>query len=303
MGHVQLDHVEAGTLGVFHRGDEIIDHLVHVLERRFPGHGAVLEIRQGRRRDELPATLRQRFVDAAIPGLAGRSLAPGVPDLCTKLRMTVVMHEADDAFPFFRLVVVPQPGAARRDPACGRGADHLRVDQAGTADPAFPVMHEMPVGGIAVLGTVLAHRRHLEAVFDAHVPNLEGLEYRHGRVFRIDIIETRIGFGVFGKPAIDVINVIRIPQAKVLVGNALGTAHHVERELFRALAVGVTVDVLEPAQGDDGGALQAVRFVLADALVLLERGIDVVAGLCEIGRQGDRILHRELGSRTDTEMR
>ncbi len=102
------------------------------------------KVGQRRRRDDRPAALRKRLVDA-LPHQLGRALAPGMAELQAELRRRIGVHEIDDALPRRFLRVGIEPGAAGRDARVRRHAGHLGEDQAGAADGARAVMHEVPV--------------------------------------------------------------------------------------------------------------------------------------------------------------
>ena len=79
------------------------------------------------------------------------------------------MHEIDDALPLRFVSVRPQAGAAGRDPRIGRRAGHLGENEPHAAQSMRAVMHEMPVGEIALrVGGILRHRRHHHPVRHFH---------------------------------------------------------------------------------------------------------------------------------------
>ena len=302
MRHVQFQHVETGSNGVHGGIHEIGFHPVHLFPRHFPGQVAVLQVRQGRRRNNLPGIFRKGLVDAALPGDAGRALAPGVTYLRTDFCFAVAVHERTDAPPLFRLFRIPYPGAAGRDAPVRRGAQHFRIHETDAAYGPGAVMNKMPVPGHAVQRAVLAHGGQLYAVLHAQPGYPERLEHRCCRVFRVDIVEPGQGAGMLRKPAVHGTDKSRIAQPQVVVSHAFGTHQHVERELQRILP-GVTVHVLEPAQAGDRGALQAVRLGFAHLLVGVQGRTDPVAALLKYMRQRDRVFHGQLGAGTDGKMR
>jgi hypothetical protein len=74
------------------------------------------------------------------------------------------MHEIDDALPGTDMLVLVEARAARRDAALAAHVGRFGDDEARPADGAAAQMHQMPVAGRAVVGRVLAHRRHDDAV-------------------------------------------------------------------------------------------------------------------------------------------
>ena len=74
------------------------------------------------------------------------------------------VDEVDDAPPRVDVLRLVHPGAARADAPLAAHVGHLGDHQRGAADRAAAEMHEVPVVRRAVLGRVLAHRRHDDAV-------------------------------------------------------------------------------------------------------------------------------------------
>ena len=197
------------------------------------------------------------------------------------------------------LYMPAQPGEMR---ASRRHVGHLGEHQAGAADGARAVMHEMPVGGHAVLRRVLAHRRDHDAVLERHAAQTERLEHRRQRLRRHrqakpsartsrattwSACSTKCGRA----------------QRQVVVGDRLGARHQAEGEAGR-VHVPEALDVLEPDQRDVGRVLGLLHLVAPLGLEVRERGGDVAAaGRPEGLVERDRVLHRELGAGADGEMR
>ena len=150
----------------------------HVGTRHLARHLAVREVRQRRCRDQRPAALRQRLVDA-LPHQLGRALAARMAELQAEFRRRVGVHEIDDALPRRLVRVGVEAGAAVGDARERRHAHHLGEDQPGAADRAAAEMHEMPVGRRAVDRRVLVHRRDHHPVGELHAAQAERLEHRH----------------------------------------------------------------------------------------------------------------------------
>lgn len=109
----------------------------------------------------------------------GARLAPGVGELDRgggSLRVDEVGHAA----PCADLFIVPDAGVAGRDAALGHDRGRLRHDEAGAAAGERAEVHEVPVGGHAVLlvRRVLAERRHPEAVTQGQRAEGQGAKQR-----------------------------------------------------------------------------------------------------------------------------
>ena len=91
-------------------------------------------------------------------------------------RLPMLAAEAHHPRQGVLLRVIPQARAARRDARLGRHTEHLRVDQAHAAHRACAVVHQVPVGDVAVDRRVLAHGRNADAIGQAHLAQLQALE-------------------------------------------------------------------------------------------------------------------------------
>ena len=296
---VKLGHVEAGPRGALERGDELIPHPVHVGAVHLARNDGIGQIGKRRRGDDLPPPLLQRLVDP-VPGELRRPLAPGMADLHAELRRRVLVHEIGDPFPRRLLVVVPDSGAAGRDPRVGSDAAHLGIDQPGTAQRAAGEVDVVPLPRHAVLGAILAHGGDRHPVLEPHGTDGERGEHRRrGRVrdFRQVLPLGHAG----GEFAVDRGDEVRVAGAQIVVGDRLGAGQQAEGELG-GLHVPVTLDLLEPGERDLGRVLQPAHLVAPVDVVGGERVGDVVVR-AELLEQRDRVLHRELGARADREMR
>src|SRR5450759_208710 len=88
------------------------------------------------------------------------------------------VDEINDAFPSLLMLVTIDAGAARRDSPLRRHACHLGKNQPGSALRTFSVMHEMPVGWLAVDRAVLRHRRNNDTVFELNAAHAEWHKHR-----------------------------------------------------------------------------------------------------------------------------
>ena len=209
------------------------------------------------------------------------------------------VHEIDDAGPRRLLLVVPKPGAARRDAGVAADAGHFGEDQPGATDGARAVMHQMEIAGHAFLRRVHAHRRHHGAVGDFHLAQFQRLEHRRHRFFNIDV--KALGVDLARERLVDFGDKIRRAEREVVVGDRLGAGHDAERELH-GIEIPEPVDMLEPHQRDVGGVLGFFDFLAPAVLVLLQGAVDRRRVRHRV-RQRDGVLHRELGAGADREMR
>ncbi len=171
---VQLDDVEARGFGPPRGRGELLGQFGDLGFGQRTRRGQVAEGVAGRA-DRVPAAVGCRHRLAAFPGRRRRRFAPGMRELHTG-RGTLLVEEVVDASPCRDLVVVPQTGVLRADPAfrdhCGRLAD----DQPGATGGELAEVHQVPVVGQAVDRRVLAHRRYPRAVADDDVAQLDRFE-------------------------------------------------------------------------------------------------------------------------------
>ncbi len=91
-------------------------------------------------------------------------------------RAALFTGKTHDARQRFDLPVVPQAEIVGADAPFGRDGGSLADDQAGAADGARAVVHEMPVVGQAVGRGVLAHGGNADAVAQCDVAQDERFE-------------------------------------------------------------------------------------------------------------------------------
>ena len=216
-------------------------------------------------------------------------------DLCGRIGV----NEIDDPRPRRLLLVVPQPGAARRDAGVAADAGHLGEHQSGAADRARAVMHQMEIAGHALLRRVHAHRRHHGAVGHLHLAQFERLEHRRHRLFDIDV--KALGADLASQTPCRPRDEIRRAQREIVVGDGLGAGHDAEGELH-GIEIPEPVDMLEPDQRHVGGVLGLLDLLAPAVLVFLQGGIDRRRLRHRVG-QRDGVFHRELGAGADREMR
>ncbi|CAI8308778.1 MAG: Uncharacterised protein [Rhodospirillaceae bacterium] len=165
MGHVHLDHVKADFIGPPSRCNKVIDDLRQpVIVQRGRGLEGLV-VSRGRGGNGLPAPrVGCRDRRTAVPRQIGRGLAPGVGQLNAHGRVAVVAAEPDHAGQSLLILVGPQPQTAGGNPRLRADAGGFHEDQAHTADRELTQVHQVPVGGAAVVGAVLAHGRHHDPV-------------------------------------------------------------------------------------------------------------------------------------------
>ena len=224
-----------------------------------------------------------------------------MPELQAELRLRLRMHEIDDALPRGLVRVLVDAGASRRNSRVLRDVGHFGEHQAGAADGARAVMHEVPVVRQSVLRRVLAHRRHDDAVLQRQAAQAERLEHRRERLCGLGREAERTD--VARHDPIHLVDERGRAQREVVVGDRLRARHQAERKA-RRIHVPETVDVLEPHQRDVGRVLGLFHLVAPPRLEVRERGGNVaVVGGPECLVERDPVLHRQLGAGADGEMR
>ncbi len=298
MRAVQLQPVEAGLHRQPGRADEVVAHAVHVLARhgaRPLAHAVQVLLRRGR--DQRPVALGQRQVDP-LPRHPRRALGTRMAELDAELGVAVGVYERDDARPAVALPGVPQAGAARRDARIGRHAGHLRHHQPGAAHGARAQVHEVVVGGQAVPARVLRHRRDHHAVLEREAAHGERREHRRHR----GVVGQARRTGLSGDPVLERFEIGAVALAQVLVADALAAGEQRIGELL-GRQVGVARDVLEPLGRVARGVLDAQHFDAARRFVVFERRHQVAGLRADAAREFDRVFQRQLGTRSDREMR
>ena len=176
---MQFENVEAGLGAAARGGAEIRLHPLHVIARHLARDGAVRQIGHRRSRHDRPIAMLQRLIDA-FPRHPGRALAAGMAELKSGLGRGGV-NEIDQAFPGFRLFVVPKTEAPRRDPCVRRHAGHLAEDEPGAAQRAAAQMHQMEIVRHAVDGRIHRHRRDDDTVRQGDAADRVRREHRRHR--------------------------------------------------------------------------------------------------------------------------
>ena len=157
----------------------------------------------------------------------------------------------------------------------------------------------MEVIGQPIGGGVHVHRRHDHTVLQRQPAQAKGLE--HGR---------RLGGGgrrdasphlVLGEPSVGGRDELRVSQAQVVVRDTPAAREDVEGEL-RRLLMNVLPEILEPLQACLRRPLRRQHDRPALGVVRSER-LGGVTVLVQARGERKRILHGQLGARTDGEVR
>ena len=159
VGPMELDGVDAGADCALCRLHEALAHTRHVVRRHLPGSWPLGTERNGRWSDRLPWVLSRSQRLTAFPWPLCGGLAPRMGELNAELRGAVTATMGDDTRQRRLAVVRVEPKAAMTDAAAALDARGLDHDQRCAGIGEHAEMIEVPVGGDAIVGTVLAHRR------------------------------------------------------------------------------------------------------------------------------------------------
>ncbi len=161
---VQLDHVIADAVDALGGGGEFAEAALDVVLGHGVRHRPAGVVGDRRRRFRRPGV--RSFEDRLAAGgrRRGRAFAAGMRELHAELGDAVLAAEIVHALERGFVLVGIHAGAFRRDAALRIDVGHLAHHQAGGAERHIAEMHQVPVVGRAVVGIVLAHRRHHDAV-------------------------------------------------------------------------------------------------------------------------------------------
>ena len=157
MGAVQFDGVDAGADGAFRRLHEAVAHARHVIRGHLPGRRPLRTERNGGRSDRLPRIFSGPQRLTAFPWPLRGGLASRMGELNADLGSAVTTTMGDDPRQRRLAVVRIEPEAAMADAAAALDAGGLDHHQRRPGIGEHAEMIEMPVGGHAVVGAVLAH--------------------------------------------------------------------------------------------------------------------------------------------------
>lgn len=165
VGGVDLDGVQPQPCRPPRRLGERVADVPHPVAVQ--GDGRVVALREGScgRRDGLPAPRFARpDLLAALPGHPRRGLAAGVGELDRQRHVGIAPH--DRQYPpqrRFRLVG-PQAEVVGADPPFRHHRGRLQGQQRRPGQGQVAQVDDVPVGGAALVGRILAHRRDHDAV-------------------------------------------------------------------------------------------------------------------------------------------
>ena len=184
VGGVDFHHLEARRHGPDGRRPEVGRHLPDACGREGLGRGVVRGKGFGAGGHGLPAARVGRQGAVAQPGAEGAGFAPGVGQLDAR-HAALRPNEIGDAPQHRHLRVVPEAEVGGRDAAFrGHGRGFLHDEGRPAHRPAAQV-YEVPVGGPAFNGAVLAHGRHHQPVFEGEGAEGERAEQcRHERAVK-----------------------------------------------------------------------------------------------------------------------
>ena len=298
MRAVQLEQVEAGlgrrAAARRTNSSRIAVHLGAVSSR-----GTWLAGQYGQRRRARRAASCPSGSGSSMPSHISlvEPLRPECPSCDADLRVAVRVHEVDDRAPAGACSSRVQPGAAGRDAALRRDADHLGHHQPGAAERRAAQVDEVEVARQPVVGRVHVHRRDDDAVLQLQLaqPERSGTSAARGSVgaarARRRTTRRRAATNAGSR------------SAQVLVGDPAAAGEQVERELRRrpgrrsARCPRTTRGSPARRAGCDSDDRPALLLVGARAP---RRGLGCS---CRHGGERDRVLHRELRARADREVR
>lgn len=130
---------------------------------------------------------------AANPRSEGARLAAGVGNLNGSLDALAV-DEVGDSAQRSDLGVLPQARVLRGDAAAGLNGGGFDEDEARAVEGQLAEVHQVEVGQVAVVGAVLAHGRHDDAVVQLDGAHAQRREDSRGRCF----VYRSAGWGVLG---------------------------------------------------------------------------------------------------------
>ena len=162
---VQLHRLDAQHVAAFGGVHKVGLDLRDVGQAQFGGRGFLRQVGQGAGGHGLPAAVFGGDQHAAVPGACAGGLAARVADLDAHGH---VRGQASGAVQFVTQRslggIVPQAQAAGADAAHGRHGSGFDGEQARAAVEQIGPVRQVPIGGLAVVGRVLAHGRNDDAV-------------------------------------------------------------------------------------------------------------------------------------------
>lgn len=186
MSTVELNDIKASLDRALGGLSKLLDKPLDLLDGQFLGMSVVLV--EGNRAGandvvwpSANALVGHSLVrSAANPRSEGACLAAGVGDLNSSLN-TLAVNEVGDPAQRCNLGVLPQARVLGGDAAAGLNGGGFDEDEAGAVQRQLAEMHQVIVGQVAVVGAVLAHGRHDDAVVKLDGANAQRREESRGR--------------------------------------------------------------------------------------------------------------------------
>ena len=164
---MQLHGFDPKAHSPFGGGYELIADALQVVVVKGVRRHLALPVRHRRGRFSSPAIgVFGRNLLAAVPGRRARCLAPGMGDLDTDRDRRMLAHGIEHAGQGSLAAIVVEAEIPGSDPSLRRDRGGLQGEQAGAGHRELAQMHQVPVGGLAIAGRVLAHRRDEDAVLE-----------------------------------------------------------------------------------------------------------------------------------------
>lgn len=183
MSAVDLNEIDAGLDSTLRSVGKLLHKALNLSLGQFLGKGVGVVERDGAGADDVvgPSAnilLSQSLVSsAANPRRQRARLAAGVGNLDADLGALAV-DEVDNSLQRRNLRVLPQTGVLGRDAAAGLNGRGLDDDEAGAVKRQLAQVHQVVVSQVAIVGAVLAHGGHHNAVVQLEGADLDGLEQR-----------------------------------------------------------------------------------------------------------------------------
>jgi hypothetical protein len=119
----------------------------------------------------------------AFPGTIGARLAAGAAELDAGDRV-LLLDEFDQTAERFDERIVPDAEIAERAAAAPLDLGRFDHHEPGAAGRELAGVHQVPVGRKALVGRILMHRRHHDAILEPDIPKVHRLkQHRSGHPF------------------------------------------------------------------------------------------------------------------------
>ena len=165
---VQLKRVHPDAVSAPGGGGKGVGNAGHLGQAQFGGRRLPGQLGQGRRAKGFPATVRARDQLPTLPRNGARALATGMGELQAhgsgrRQLAGAPQHVGQRCLG----AIVPQAQAGGRDAPLRQHGGCFDGEQCRAAVEQVAPVHQVPVGGLAVIGRVLAHGGHHDAVGQA----------------------------------------------------------------------------------------------------------------------------------------